>query len=64
MKGVRWFNRELVWKVGDGMGTSFWKDAWVSSVLLIVTFPQLFSITNTQEVKVGELWESAVAGGM
>jgi hypothetical protein len=25
---VRMFNRELVWKVGDGMGTLFWKDTW------------------------------------
>lgn len=61
---VRWFNREVVRKVGVGMGNLFGKDAWVSSVPLMVTFRRLFSIANTQEVKVGELWKSSVAGGM
>lgn len=39
---LRWFNRELVRKVGDGMETLFWEDAWVTSIPLIVAFPHLF----------------------
>lgn len=32
VEGNRWFNRELIRKVGNGLETYFWKDAWITSV--------------------------------
>jgi len=41
--------------VGDGLKTFFWKDTWVDSVPLMVSFPRLFSLSSSQEAMVGEL---------
>jgi len=60
--GNRWFNRELIRKVGNGLETYFWKDAWITSVPFMESFPRLFTLANCQDVKVGEVWERNAVG--
>jgi len=56
--GVGWFNRELVMKVDNGMGTLFWKDSWATTLSLMKIFPRLFSISSCQDAKVGDMWRT------
>lgn len=44
--------------MGNGMGTSFWKDKWLSEGVLRDLFPRLFVIWNKKNIRVGELWNS------
>lgn len=56
--GVYWFKTEVMKKMGNGMGTSFWKDKWLSEGVLRDLFPRLFVIWNKKNIRVGELWNS------
>jgi len=60
--GICWFSRELERKVRNGMNTFFWKDAWVSNVPLMESFPRLFSLACSQDGKVGELYRRSSEG--
>jgi hypothetical protein len=44
-----WFSEALVWKIGNGLSTSFWSIKWIGDALLAVTFPRLFSLSNQRE---------------
>lgn len=51
----RWFRGGVVRKIGDGMGTRFWKDEWVGfGVKLLDVFPRLFSVEVEKNCCVGE----------
>lgn len=62
-QGVRWFNKELIRTVGDGVNTFFWKDPWVSNVPLMVAFPRLFSLSTAHDGRVDEFYVTNPAGG-
>lgn len=46
------------------MWTFFWKDVWLTNVPLSVLFPRLYSIPSGQELKVGEMWQGSIEGGL
>jgi hypothetical protein len=54
--GANWFSNNVVRKVSNGRGTSFWKDKWIGEQPLAILFPRLFSISTHKEAKVGDLW--------
>jgi len=43
--------------VGNRENTSFWKDFWVDDVSLRVRFPHLYSISNQNDCKIGDMGE-------
>ena len=50
-----WFQKSVVWKVGDGGNVKFWEDAWVTNNNLKSLYPRLFSLSMDQGMKVGEV---------
>jgi len=54
--GENWFSNNMVRKVSNGRGTSFWNDKWTGEQPLAILFPRLFSISTQQEAKVRDLW--------
>ena len=54
-----WFQKTIVWKVGDGGNVRFWEDAWVNNNNLKSLYPRLYSLSMDQRMKVGEVgtWE-------
>jgi len=42
--GIRWFDREVMRKVGNGMATLFWKDDWLANVPLSSRFSGVKSL--------------------
>jgi len=54
--GEGWFTNNVVRKVSNGRGTSFWNDRWIGGQPLALAFPWIFSILNQKEAKVRDLW--------
>lgn len=42
-KEEKWFDKRLVWKIGEGKSTRFWHDNWISEQPLAYLFPRLFA---------------------
>jgi hypothetical protein len=61
--GANWFSYNVICKVFNGWGTSFWKDKWIGEQSLALLFPRIFSILTHKEVKVRDLG-SMVDGGV
>lgn len=55
-EGVPWLKMEVIRKLGNGMGTRFWKEKWLAEGILGDLFPRLFAISNQHNIKVGEVW--------
>jgi hypothetical protein len=50
-----WLEEAFDRKIGSGMLTRFWKDAWFGNGPLCLRFPRLFSLSLEKEALVGEL---------
>jgi len=55
MKHNDWFERTVMWRVGEGNKIRFWEDKWVGGTSLISTFLRLYEISNCKGSTVGEL---------
>jgi hypothetical protein len=53
-----WFGEGVVKKMGNGVDTRFWDDAWVGNESLRVRFPRLFSISTQKLATIANLWNS------
>jgi hypothetical protein len=51
-----WLEEVLVRRLGNGMRTRFWKDAWIGEGPLSLKFPRLFSLSTQKDISVGDLW--------
>ena len=52
--GNNWFNSEVIRKVGNGGGTSFWKVPWREGTPFCLKYPRIFGISNQKEGKVSD----------
>lgn len=50
-----WFELGMGKKVGSGVSTSFWGDPWLGSISLKIKFQRFFSISQIQNVTMGEV---------
>lgn len=50
------------WKVGSGTHVRFWLDVWSGPCPLSVTFAELFTICNQQEILIAELEQIGMGG--
>lgn len=59
MEGVlntrQWIDLASEWQVGEGSHIFFWKDVWIHSCPLMVSFPLLHEICNQQSILVVEI---------
>ncbi len=62
-----WFQKSVVWKVGDGGNVKFWEDAWVTNNNLKSLYPRLFFSFYGSRYEggrgryMGELWMAMAA---
>ena len=61
--GIKWFNSEVVRKVGNERTTSFWNMPWRGDTPFCRKYPKIFSISNLKEGCVGDFLRSVEAGG-
>jgi hypothetical protein len=61
--GEKWFNVEVIRKVGFGNATSFWKDPWREAIPFSQKYPRLFAISNNKEASVEECRQHNGGGG-
>jgi len=54
--GERWFNLEVIRKVGIGNSTRFWKDPWRGEIPCCGKYPRLYAISNYKEATVDEVY--------
>jgi hypothetical protein len=50
-----WLEEVLVRRLGNGLSTRFWKDAWIGDGPLCLKFPRLFSLSMQKDISVGDL---------
>jgi hypothetical protein len=50
-----WWEDSLIFRIGDGGGTSFWHHNWCSVGSLAVAFPRLFRISLQAEASIQEM---------
>ena len=48
---------KLSFSVGNGKRMKFWKDKWCGDEPLNVSFPSLFTLSNSKDAWVAELWQ-------
>ena len=51
---LKWFNKEITWKVGVGDKIRFWEDTWINGESLINMF-WLFLISDKKNEVVGRI---------
>ncbi|PNX60369.1 kinesin-like protein, partial [Trifolium pratense] len=54
--GGRWFQEQVVKRVGDGSDTFFWTDPWVDEIPLCQRFGRLFELAETKSRTVAEMF--------
>ena len=54
-----WFQKAIVWKVGNRATMRFWEDVWIQTTSLKTLYPRLYSLSCDQGKVVGEVgrWE-------
>ncbi|CAJ2630732.1 unnamed protein product [Trifolium pratense] len=61
--GGRWFQEQIVKRVGDGSDTFFWTDPWVDEIPLCQRFGRLFELAETKSRTVAEMFASGWGEG-